>query len=45
MDRCCDSDEVRTMATRRDQRRVLVGVLLVNATLFVVELSAGLFAR
>ena len=33
------------MATRRDQRRVLVGVLLVNATLFVVELSAGLFAR
>ena len=33
------------MATRQDQRRVLVGVLLVNATLFVVELSAGLFAR
>lgn len=33
------------MAARQDQRRVLVGVLLVNAGLFVVELSAGLLAR
>lgn len=33
------------MAMRQDQRRVLVGVLLVNATLFLVELSAGLLAR
>lgn len=33
------------MATRQDQRRVFVVVLLVNAILFLVELSAGLFTR
>lgn len=45
MDRCCDADAVRTMATRQDQRRVLVAVLLVNAALFLVELSAGWITR
>lgn len=33
------------MATRQDQRRVFVVVLLVNAILFLVELSAGLVTR
>ena len=45
MDSCCNADHVRAIAARKDRRRVLVGVLLVNATLFVVELSAGLLAR
>lgn len=33
------------MAQRQDQRRVLIIVLLINASLFIVELGAGLSAR
>jgi Co/Zn/Cd efflux system component len=33
------------IAARQDQLRVFVIVLLVNAILFLVELSAGLFIR
>lgn len=45
MDRCCDAEDLGGMAARQEQRRTLVAVLLVNAALFLVELSAGIIAR
>ena len=38
---CCDEE---ALAKRRDQRRVLLVVLVVNATLFGVEMVAGILA-
>jgi Co/Zn/Cd efflux system component len=46
-DDCCSAkgDEIAELATRGKQRRVLVIVLAINATMFVMELSAGLVGR
>lgn len=45
-DACCSSkaDEIEIIARQASQRRVLVTVLAVNATMFVVEFSAGIIA-
>ena len=45
-DHCCASkgDELEELARRADQRRVLVIVLLINATMFFAEFGAGLVA-
>lgn len=45
MDRCCDAEDLGGMAARQEQRRTLVAVLLVNAVLFPVDLSAGMLPR
>ena len=45
-DSCCETKgaELERLALRRDQRRVLVVVLAINALMFVVTLGAGLVA-
>ena len=46
VDSCCETKgaELERLALRRDQRRVLVAVLAINALMFVVTLGAGLVA-
>lgn len=44
MDQCCNADDLRAIAGRTRQRRVLWWVLAINASLFVVELGAGIRA-
>lgn len=44
-DSCCDAEGIERAARRSKQRTVLRLVLAVNASLFVVELIAGLFAH
>lgn len=41
---CCSSKgcELERLASQKDQRRVLIAVLLINAVMFVVEFGAGL---
>jgi cation diffusion facilitator family transporter len=43
-DSCCETkgSELERLARRADQRRVLVGVLAINAAMFVVEFGAGI---
>ena len=45
-DQCCSakSTELEALARRRDQRRVLVIVLAINAVMFVLEFGAGIVA-
>ncbi|MCA1713578.1 MAG: cation transporter [Gammaproteobacteria bacterium] len=47
MDDCCSSkqEEIASLGLKKDQRRVLVIVLAINAVMFVTEFSAGLVAR
>lgn len=45
MDGCCHADDLAALALRKEHRRVLVIVLAVNASLFLVELGAGLAAH
>ncbi|MGH9890872.1 MAG: cation transporter [bacterium] len=45
MDRCCSSDSLAAIALRDEHRRILKAVLAINASLFVLELSAGILAR
>lgn len=47
MDDCCSKkgSEITRLALQRDQRRVLIVVLGINATMFVLEFGAGVFAR
>jgi len=46
MDDCCSQkgQELGRLAVRRDQRRVLIVVLALNASMFAVEFGAGLAA-
>jgi Co/Zn/Cd efflux system component len=46
MDECCSKKggEIARFAQQRDQRRVLLAVLTINAIMFVVEFGAGLAA-
>jgi cation diffusion facilitator family transporter len=46
MDACCSSKagELERIARRKDQRRVLIIVLCINALMFAVEFIAGLIA-
>jgi cation diffusion facilitator family transporter len=44
MDECCDAKNLEAFARRAEQRTVLKIVLAINATLFVAELMAGIFA-
>ena len=44
MDHCCNAEELRALARRASQRKVLQAVLAVNAVLFLVELVAGIRA-
>ncbi|MGE0600671.1 MAG: cation transporter [Dehalococcoidia bacterium] len=46
-DDCCSTKEAELVqiATRTGQRRVLLVVLTINATMFVVEMLAGILAR
>ena len=43
---CCDTKgkELERLARRADQRRVLLTVLIINASMFVAEFGAGLIA-
>ena len=43
---CCSSkgSELERLARQKDQRRVLIAVLLINAVMFVVEFGAGIVA-
>src|SRR5688572_32399276 len=45
-DHCCEAKgtELERLARQADQRRVLVAVLIINATMFVAEFGAGLIA-
>lgn len=45
-DSCCSSKavELEQLARDRDQRRVLIIVLAINAVMFILEFGAGLFA-
>lgn len=47
MDECCSKkgEAIAQLALKRDQRRVLLIVLAINALMFVVEFGAGLVAR
>jgi cation diffusion facilitator family transporter len=45
MDECCQAKSCEISALRERQGRVLVAVLLINAMMFGVELTAGLAAR
>jgi cation diffusion facilitator family transporter len=45
VDECCRPEDLARFALRAEQRRVLAIVLAINATLFVVEMGAGLLAR
>lgn len=46
MDDCCSkkASELAALAVHRDQRRVLVTVLIINAAMFVFEFGGGLVA-
>ena len=45
-DSCCSSkaSEIERLAGQADQRRVLMGVLAINAVMFVLEFGAGIVA-
>jgi len=45
-DHCCSSkgSELERLARQADQRRVLIAVLVINATMFVAEFGAGVVA-
>lgn len=45
-DTCCGSkaSEIERLASQAEQRRVLVAVLAINATMFVLEFGAGIIA-
>lgn len=45
-DHCCEAKghELQRLALQSEQRRVLVAVLLINATMFIIEFGAGLVA-
>jgi cation diffusion facilitator family transporter len=45
MDECCRTEDLAGLLRRKEQRYVLVIVLVVNLVLFGVELGAGLLAR
>jgi len=45
MDACCDAKEQELRTLRGEHRKVLIGVLVINAVLFVVEAAAGLLAN
>ena len=45
MDDCCAQKADALTALRTEHKRVLIGVLVINAVLFVVESSAGLLAN
>jgi len=44
---CCShkESELERLARQRDQRRVLIAVLALNAVMFVLEFGAGVIAR
>lgn len=42
---CCDDNACAIAALQGRQRRVLIVVLIINAVMFVVEISAGLLAH
>jgi cation diffusion facilitator family transporter len=46
MDDCCSGKgaELERIARRRDQRRVLIAVLTINAAMFAIEFAAGIIA-
>lgn len=45
-DQCCSAKakELEVLASRHDQRRVLIAVLVINALMFAIEFGAGLAA-
>src|SRR3546814_3853198 len=45
-DQCCSAKakELEALASRYDQRRVLIAVLVINALMFVIEFGGGLAA-
>ncbi|HVI97484.1 MAG TPA: cation transporter [Sphingomonas sp.] len=45
-DQCCSAKakELEALASRHDQRRVLIAVLVINALMFAIEFGAGLAA-
>lgn len=47
MEQCCNHKrhELEHLARDRAQRRVLITVMLINLTMFLIEFSAGLFAK
>lgn len=47
MDECCSkkSGEIAKLAEQRDQRRVLIAVMVINFAMFFIEFGAGLAAR
>src|SRR5690349_8338575 len=45
MDDCCAQKADELTALRTEHKRVLIGVLVINAVLFVVESGAGLLAN
>jgi cation diffusion facilitator family transporter len=45
MSECCDGKNYEIESLRRNQRTILKSVLAINAVMFLLEASAGLFAR
>ncbi|WP_062351967.1 cation transporter [Pseudoxanthomonas mexicana] len=47
MDECCSKkgDEIAQLALKKDQRRVLLIVLAINALMFFIEFGAGIIAH